>query len=132
MTKTRNDTLFITQTVHSRLPRLPFFDMKEAVLGKKYILSLVFIGDTLSQRLNRQYRKKNSPANILSFPLAKDEGEIFININRAHAEARRAHTSYTVYIAHLFIHGLVHLKGYAHSSTMEREEEKMRKKFHIA
>jgi probable rRNA maturation factor len=123
------DTFSITQTTKGRIPTLPFFDVKEAVLGKKYSLSLVFIGDKLSRKLNKQYRKKDTHTNILSFPIVKNEGEIFINAKKAQEEARRNNIQYKIHLAHLFIHGLIHLKGYTHSSTMEKEEEKIFKKF---
>jgi ssRNA-specific RNase YbeY (16S rRNA maturation enzyme) len=53
--------------------------MKESVLGKKYELSLVFIGDKKSKSLNKKFRNKDYKANILSFPIDNDMGEIFIN-----------------------------------------------------
>ncbi|MAG12858.1 rRNA maturation RNase YbeY [bacterium] len=125
----RDGTFSIANTTKGGIPTLPFFDIKEAVLGKKYSLSLVFIGDKLSRKLNKQYRKKDVRTNILSFPIVKNEGEIFINTKKAREEARQNNTQYKIHLAHLFIHGLIHLKGYTHSSTMEREEAKVFKKF---
>jgi len=69
----------IKNTTKGKLPRLPFEHMKDEVLGKNYDLSLVFIGDKLSRKLNKLSRKKDYPTNILSFPLSKNAGEIFIN-----------------------------------------------------
>lgn len=109
--------------------RLPFVDIKNAVLGKKYDLSLVFIGSTLSRRLNREYRGKDKPANVLSFPLSKESGEIFIDIKEATKQAPSFGATAPKFIGQLFIHGLCHLKGFNHGSRMEKEEEKIREKF---
>jgi probable rRNA maturation factor len=112
-----------------KLPRLPFLDIKNAVLGKKYDLSLVFIGSTLSRRLNKEHRNKDKPANILSFPLSKESGEIFIDVKEASKQAPSFDVSPPKFLGHLFIHGLFHLKGFNHGSRMEKEEEKIRNKF---
>ncbi len=116
---------------NDRLPRLPFSDIKNAVLGARYELSIVGAGDALSRALNRRYRKKNKPANVLSFPLEARAGEMFINLSSARKEARAEKRTYAHQVGYLFIHGLFHLKGYRHNSTMEREEARIRNKFSI-
>ena len=121
----------IKNTTRKNKPSLPFQKIQEGILGKKYELSLVFIGDKLSQKLNKKYRKINKPTNILTFPLSKSAGEIFINLNLAKQQAPKFDRNYTSFIGFLLIHGLMHLKGYEHSSKMEREEKKIRKKFNI-
>lgn len=126
-----SDNFQIKNTTKGSLPRLPFVSLKDAVLGTKYELSLVIAGDALSRKLNLQFRGKDKPANVLSFPLSKSEGEIFINLKRAKIEAPDFDETYTKFVAHLFIHGLFHLKGYAHGSRMELEEKKVMKKFKL-
>lgn len=126
-----SDNFQIKNTTKGSLPRLPFVSLKDAVLGTKYELSLVIAGDALSRKLNLQFRGKDKPANVLSFPLSKNEGEIFINLKRAKIEAPDFDETYTKFVAHLFIHGLFHLKGYAHGSRMELEEKKVMKKFKL-
>lgn len=121
----------IRKTTKSKLPRLPFFRIKNFVLGKEYDLSLVFIGRTLSRRLNKKYRGKDKPANVLSFPLSSQSGEIFIDSAQAKKDAPSFNVSHHQFIARLFIHGLFHLKGFAHGSRMEKGEEKVQKRFHL-
>src|SRR3990167_2810110 len=80
--------------------RIPFEEIAQAVLGKNYELSLVICGDNLARRMNREYRlpslklrqasKKNYSPNVLSFPLSKTEGEIFLNVRAAARGARPA------------------------------------------
>lgn len=93
-------------------PRLKFEEIKNHVLGKDYELSLVLCGDALSKRLNTSYRSKNYPTNVLAFTISKTSGEIFINLSRLKGFS----------VPHLFIHGLLHLKGMEHGDTMERAE----------
>lgn len=124
-------TFEITNMTKGKLPRLPFIDMKEEILGKKYNLSLVIIGDTRSQSLNKKYRGKNKPANILSFPLSSNDGEIFINSRKVVRDARRDGSSTKKMLGFLFIHGLLHLEGMPHGSKMEAKERAFQKKFHI-
>ncbi|MFC1802168.1 rRNA maturation RNase YbeY [Patescibacteria group bacterium] len=105
--------------------------LKKEVLGEDYGLSLVFIGDKLSNRLNLETRNIDKPTNILSFPLSKTEGEIFINLNLSKKQAPRFNKSYKDFVAYLFIHGLLHLKGFEHGSRMNSEETKLVKKFNL-
>src|SRR3989338_6060056 len=67
---------------------VPFGKIAEKILGKNYSLSLVLSGDKLTRKINRTYRKKDYPANVLSFALSKDEGEIFLNVRKAEREAK--------------------------------------------
>ncbi|MFP4539903.1 MAG: rRNA maturation RNase YbeY [Candidatus Paceibacterota bacterium] len=106
-------------------PRSSFKQIKEDILGADYCLSLVFIGDKRSRYLNETYRGKASPANILSFPLSPDEGEIFINLRKARDTAPDFQMSFREFVLYLFIHGILHLKGMQHSGTMEKEEKRL-------
>ena len=107
------------------LPKIRFEKILEEVLGNEYELSLVFVGPSLSQKLNNTYRGKNNPTNILSFPLSKKSGEIFIDLTTASKEFKKFEMSFLKFITYLFIHGLLHLKGMQHGDTMERREKKL-------
>ncbi len=113
----------------SRLPRLPFLAMKEKILGKSYELSVVVATPALSKKLNRERRGKNKPTNILSFELAKDSGEIVLELGCIRRDAPKFSMKYGEFVRFLFIHGLLHLKGHAHGSTMEKQEKKWMKFF---
>ncbi|HEX9608662.1 MAG TPA: rRNA maturation RNase YbeY [Candidatus Paceibacterota bacterium] len=106
--------------------------MKNAVLGKKYELSLVFIGKARAQALNRKYRKRSYTPNVLAFPLSKEAGEIFICPTVAASEAKSAGMSARHMTAYLFIHALLHLEGLPHGATMERKERELLRRFGIA
>src|SRR3989344_4196767 len=97
---------------------LPFHNMKKAVLGDRYALSLVFVGNARSRALNKKYRGKNKPANVLSFPLGPSDGEIFLNPLCAKKDAPSFHATPQKMLGIIFIHGMLHLKGLRHGSTM--------------
>jgi|ERR1035437_3754623 probable rRNA maturation factor len=108
-----------------------FEKIKIAILGKDYDLSVVFVRSPKMRELNRSYRNIDTSTDILSFPLSKNEGEIYICLSEAKKEAVKFDRSYDNFIYFLFVHGLVHLKGFDHSSTMERIEVRYRKMFNI-
>jgi probable rRNA maturation factor len=115
--------------VRSRVPRIPFEEIKNRVLGKDYELSIVLNGDALARRLNTERRQKTYAANVLSFPLNPQEGEIFLNVPKAAREAKTEGVSHRTWLMFLFIHGILHLKGLDHGSTMERTETKLLREF---
>ena len=111
---------------------LPFEKIARAVLGENYELSLVVCGDALARRMNKTYRKKTYTPNVLSFPITKYAGEIFLNIRSAEREAELYHTSLRARLALLYVHGLFHLKGLDHGKKMERLEHATLKRFKLA
>jgi probable rRNA maturation factor len=125
--------LTVSQTVKNNAPKdaLFFRSVLEHVLGEEYDLSLVFIGNSLSRRLNLAHRGIDKPTDILSYPLDKKSGEIFINIPYSQKKCKKFDRNFSNYVKFIFIHGLVHLKGYEHGSRMEHEEKKVRTKFKI-
>ncbi|NCT01889.1 rRNA maturation RNase YbeY [Candidatus Parcubacteria bacterium] len=125
-------SLVISSTVHIYPQHLPFSAIKEAILGKKYELSLTFIGEKRAVSLNQAHRNKSYVPNVLSFPLTTTVGEIFICPAVAKNEATSFSLSTNGYVAYLFIHGCLHLKGHDHGDTMEKMERKYLKAFAIS
>ena len=107
-----------------KLPSLPFLKIKNDILGKKYSLSLAFVSEKESQKINNKYRNKDKPTNILSFLLHKDEGEIIICPAVVKREAKNFEKTYSQFLGFLVIHGMLHLKGYDHGKKMEALENK--------
>ncbi len=113
-------------------PNWPYKTIKDTILGKNYELSLAFVGKLRAQKLNMQYRQKDYIPNVLSFPLDGSTGEIYICQEVAKRQAKDFDLSIDGYIAYLFIHGCVHLKGHDHGATMDKLEQKYLKQFHIS
>jgi probable rRNA maturation factor len=87
--------------------------------------------------LNRQYRGKDKPTNVLSFPMVQpdlidtvsrngDDGELLLgDIVLAHGvcarEAEEKGVALEAHATHLIVHGLLHLLGYDHQGSAEAE-----------
>jgi len=127
----RPSPLSIRKTMRGPSPRLPFEKMAKEILGDAYELSLVLCGDSLAQKMNKTYRKKSYKPNVLSFPLSKYEGEIFLNVQCAIREARKYGTIPQKRLALLFVHGCFHLKGLKHGTKMENAEQIILKHFKL-
>lgn len=106
------------------IPSMPFLPIKEKILGKNYDLTVVFCSPKESQAKNKEYRDKDYPTNILSFPLSQKEGEIYISLSTARRDAKKFGMSYEKFLHLLIVHGCLHLKGHEHGSTMEELEDK--------
>ena len=108
-----------------------FLNYKNTILGKKYELNIVIVSPAKSRELNRTYRDKDYPTNILSFPLSKNEGEIFLEPNKVKKGAKEFEMDFDNFLKFLVIHGMLHLKGLDHGKKMEALEEKYCKKFKV-
>jgi probable rRNA maturation factor len=100
-------------------------------------ISLRLTSDDEVHALNRQYRHKDKPTNVLSFPMVQpdlidtvsqnsDDGELLLgDIVLAHgvcvAEAAERGVSVTDHATHLMVHGVLHLLGYDHLEDDEAE-----------
>lgn len=95
-------------------------------------LSILLINDARMAELNRDYRKKLGPTNVLSFPMSYDDGppgqiilgDIVISVDTAQREAKQKNVSCHQRISRLLVHGFVHLLGYDHERS-DTEAEKM-------
>ncbi|PWK68333.1 putative rRNA maturation factor [Aminobacter sp. AP02] len=94
-------------------------------------LSLVFTDDDSIQSLNAEWRQKDKPTNVLSFPafpmapgdaLPPMLGDIVLAYETVVREAELEQKPLENHITHLIIHGLLHLLGYDHESDEEAEE----------
>lgn len=106
-----------------------------------HTLSILLVGDEEMTRLNNQYRQKNQPTNVLSFPFAdgadaslaalpiKELGDIVISIDTAIRESLQYRQSLQQRTTWLLVHGLLHLLGYDHERSAV-EESKMLAKEH--
>lgn len=99
------------------IPKLPYSIAVNKVLGKKYDLELIFATPTLMKKIH----KKN--ANVLSYPLSKTNGQIFLEPGLIKKEAKSYDRDYRGHTWALFVHGLLHLKGFAHGRSMEAREK---------
>ncbi|MDW6025184.1 rRNA maturation RNase YbeY [Mesorhizobium sp. BAC0120] len=94
-------------------------------------LSLVFTDDAHIRTLNAGWRGKDKPTNVLSFPafpgrlhgqLPPMLGDVVLAAETVASEAEAEGKPVADHIAHLIVHGVLHLIGYDHETDVEAEE----------
>jgi len=87
-------------------------------------VSLIFCNEQMIKQLNRDYRKKDSVTDVLSFPFNDDDflGEIYICTERMRSQAEEYNFSVEEECSRLMTHGIFHLLGYDHLEDDERAE----------
>ncbi len=101
------------------LDTLKFFDFKNS------ILDIYITSDEEIKELNKSYRQKNKPTDVLSFNINEFVGdyyylgEIVISYETAQRQALEYEASIEQEITRLLVHGIVHLMGYDHELSEE-------------
>ena len=95
-------------------------------------VSVTFTSDEEVRALNAQWRGKDKPTNVLSFPMAEESelagaqllGDVVLAFGVCAAEAADKQVAIETHAAHLVVHGTLHLLGYDHE-TSEGDAEEM-------
>jgi len=104
----------------------------EREVAKGRTFDCLITGDAEMRRLNRQFRGKDYPTDVLSFPLEGRRGplgDIAISVARARAQAREFGHSAEEEVRVLMLHGVLHLLGMDHETDegrMARAEKRWR------
>lgn len=131
-------TDFASKSFYQRLFETTFDYLKKQTLcpdlHKEIQISVLLTNDEEIQILNRDYRGKDKPTNILSFPmddlfdaasLLPDQplmlGDLILAHETIWREADHEGKSVHDHLTHLLIHGLLHLLGYDHIEDKEAE-----------
>jgi len=96
---------------------------------KKLELSIVLVGQARIKKLNKQYRQKNRPTDVLAFAY-NGLGEIVIYLEQVKRNAQKFNTSFKDELKRVLIHGILHLLGYDHEQSVKQAQQ-MRKKEEI-
>jgi probable rRNA maturation factor len=106
-------------------------------------VAIVLTDDSAVRQLNRLWRGIDAATNVLSFPTKRkiaDEpphlGDIVLAYETIAREASAEHKPLAHHVAHLVVHGFLHLLGYDHekdadAETMEQTERKILRRLHI-
>ena len=94
-------------------------------------ITVRIVGAREARRLNRTFRGKDRPTNVLSFAL-EGEGDLVLCHPVVVREAREQRKRVAAHYAHLVVHGVLHLRGYAHGRRMERREVRILRGFGMA
>lgn len=105
--------------------------------ARKGEISVVLADDAFVRELNRTYRGKDKPTNVLSFPSGEHLGDIVLALETVAREAEQQGKSFKAHAQHLLVHGTLHLLGHDHeqeseAEVMEQLEVKILKKLGVA
>jgi len=93
-------------------------------------VSIVLTDDSAIARLNREWRGMDKPTNVLSFPATDQRtgggarllGDIVIAYQTLERECEGENREFLHHLAHLAIHGFLHLNGYDHQTDTQADE----------
>lgn len=103
-------------------------------------IDLILVDDSTIKQMNREYRGKNKPTDVISFAYLEVTeykktkgdvicGDIFVSVDTAKKQAKKKAHSLDAELAVLFVHGLLHLFGFDHKTDkQEAEMEKWARK----
>ena len=104
---------------------------------KTIYCTLLLSGDREIRKLNKKFRKKNKPTDVLSFPyndkVGKNKfylGDIIISYNYMNQPKNISNLNFKKKVVKIFIHGFLHFLGFDHKKNsdfnkMQREENKL-------
>jgi len=100
--------------------------------GVSGTVSLLLGDDASLAALNKEFRGKEGPTNVLSFPPAEPEpgflGDIALAAETIVEEAQFQGKSFEEHAAHLVVHGFLHLLGYDHMESADAAKMEARER----
>lgn len=111
-----------------------FLKEAQAVVRLRGEVNVLLTTDAAMRELNRRFRGKNKPTDVLSFPAAnlvqtEEKGDLAISVETALKQSAEQGHPLAVEIKVLILHGILHLAGYDHETDagqMQRHERKLR------
>lgn len=126
-------SIFIQDTIHKRkqISKKQCQKWLSFVAKNQSKITLRIVNENESQRLNKQFRNKDTATNILSFLMLEDpiEGDLVLCHPVIKKEAKAQNKKIRDHYTHLIIHGYLHLLGYDHQNNTDADKmEKMERK----
>jgi probable rRNA maturation factor len=103
-----------------------------------YQVAIALSGDEAVRVLNRTWRGKDAPTNVLSFPADEEIaepgflGDVVLAYGTVLKEAREQDVPLKDHVAHLVVHGVLHLLGFDHANHAQAEEMESRERAALA
>ena len=116
--KTKTEVLVQYAVPRRGVPPAAFL-RKWARAASSGALTLRIVGEREGRRLNQTYRGKNHATNVLSFRYDETSGDVVLCHPVIRREARARRRSVAAHYAHLVVHGVLHLRGYAHEKKRD-------------
>lgn len=100
-----------------------------------YTLTISLVTDSAIHKLNKAYRKKDKPTDVLSFSRLESEsvptvfpeiGDVIISYQTAGRQAKEYGSTLNEEFSRLTVHGVLHLFGYDHEISLKEEKRMFR------
>ncbi|MCR4429851.1 MAG: rRNA maturation RNase YbeY [Tepidanaerobacteraceae bacterium] len=148
----RQEKILIDAGLERMLEDILKFAMAQEKAPQDAEVSVVLVDDEYISKLNRQYRAKDAPTDVLSFAMRESApggeiiqegpeaekllGDIVISVERAREQSEDYGHSFEREMGYLAVHGLLHLLGYDHEDEknkkiMRRKEEEILEAFNL-
>lgn len=90
--------------------------LAKAIEVQDGILNAVFVNDKYIRALNKAYRGKDEPTDVLSFSYGPDDliGEVYVSVETAERQAKEHRHPLGDELIRLIVHGILHVHGYDH------------------
>ena len=119
-----------------RAPRKALYRLAKVIgegerISPNSLMNIIISDNTRLKQLNRKFRGKNKPTDVLSFDFrnvsgSNELGEVYISVEKAQSQALERGHSFKHEILSLACHGILHVLGYEHDS--DKLEKKMKKR----
>ncbi len=131
----QQDKYKITMKIRSLIKKAVSETLSEEGFASPAEVSVSFVDNEEIHKLNLEYRGKDKPTDVLSFPMWEGEdaigdtdgeavllGDIILSVEKAYAQAEEYGHSIDRELAFLSVHSTLHLLGYDHETSEEDEK----------
>ena len=132
-----DETNQLTEDQEELLHKLLAYAAKQEEISMDSELSVTIVDNESIQQINKDYREKDMPTDVISFALEEQGeeeieirgddlprhlGDIVISIDKVIEQAKEYNHSFERELGFLAVHGFLHLLGYDHMTTAEEKE----------
>lgn len=122
----------LSAEIQAKMKEIVQFASEKEAIAEDTELSVTIVNNESIQQLNKAYRQKDVPTDVLSFPLDDDGpavegmpvilGDIIISHEKVEEQANSYGHTLERELCFLLIHGLLHLIGYTHDNEIDEKE----------
>ncbi|ACZ01010.1 rRNA maturation RNase YbeY [Streptobacillus moniliformis] len=113
---------------------------REDYLDKELYISLLLTDNKNIQEINREYREKDSPTDVISFAYNETEnfggvevvGDIVISLDRVEEQSKEYNHSVIREFYYVLVHGLLHILGYDHIEEDDKKIMREKEEYYLS
>ena len=114
----------VTKIINQILNKKKYFNFENKHI---YNFNFILMNDLLIKKYNKKYKKNNKPTDVLTFVTSLDKKtnlqekfcDIMISAETIFKNAKDLNINFYDHLTHIFVHSLLHVKGYNHKNKKE-------------